>query len=86
MRGAVQRMDQGRATGMAELARHLDEQEALRPDVTLDQATDVLWLQTGFDSFDLLHTGRNLPLDQIATILTTTAERACADNDTSNGP
>ncbi|MEU0479178.1 TetR/AcrR family transcriptional regulator [Streptosporangium sp. NPDC006013] len=74
--GAVQRMEQGRAAGMAELAQHLDEQGALRPDVTLDQATDLLWLLTSFDSFDLLHTGRNLPLHQTATTLTTTAERS----------
>ncbi|WP_188194176.1 TetR/AcrR family transcriptional regulator [Nonomuraea sp. SYSU D8015] len=74
--GAVQRMEQGRAAGMAELARHLDEQEALRPDVTLDQATDLLWLLTSFDSFDLLYTGRTLPLDQTATTLITTAERS----------
>ncbi|TDE47933.1 TetR/AcrR family transcriptional regulator [Nonomuraea mesophila] len=73
--GAVQRMEQGRAAGMAELATHLDEQEVLRPDVTVDQATDLLWLLTGFDSFDLLHTGRDLPLDQTAMLLTTTAER-----------
>ncbi|MGP3931330.1 TetR/AcrR family transcriptional regulator [Nonomuraea sp. KM88] len=74
--GAVQRMEQGRAAGMDELAQRLDEQGVLRPDVTLDQATDLLWLLTGFDSFDLLHTGRNLPLDQTATILATTAERS----------
>jgi AcrR family transcriptional regulator len=74
--GAVQRMEQGRATGMADLAQHLDHQGALRPDVTLGQATDLLCLLTSFDSFDLLHTGRNLPVDQTATTLTTTAERS----------
>ncbi|NBE99782.1 TetR/AcrR family transcriptional regulator [Nonomuraea sp. KC401] len=74
--GAVQRMEQGRATGMAELAQHLDKQGSLRPDVTLDQATDLLWLLTSFDSFDLLHSGRNLPLDQTSATLTTTAERS----------
>ncbi|RJL22046.1 TetR/AcrR family transcriptional regulator [Bailinhaonella thermotolerans] len=73
--GAAERMEQGRAAGMAELAQRLEEQGALRPDVTRDQAADLLWLLTGFDSFDLLRTGRDLPLDQIATTLTTTAER-----------
>ncbi|MDX3111301.1 TetR/AcrR family transcriptional regulator [Nonomuraea angiospora] len=74
--GAVQRMEHGRAAGMAELARCLHEQEALRPDVTVDQATDLLWLLTSFDSFDLLHTGRTLPVSQTATTLITTAERS----------
>ncbi|MEU6715447.1 TetR/AcrR family transcriptional regulator [Nonomuraea sp. NPDC046802] len=74
--GAVQRMEQGRAAGMAELAQRLDEQEMLRPDVTLDQATDLLCLLTSFDSFDLLHTGRTLPLDQTVTTLISTAERS----------
>ncbi|MEU9885999.1 TetR/AcrR family transcriptional regulator [Sphaerisporangium sp. NPDC051011] len=73
--GAVRRMEQGRAAGMAHLARRLAEQEALRPDVTLEQATDVLWLLTGFDSFDLLYTGRSLPIEETATTLITTAER-----------
>ncbi|WP_149262743.1 TetR/AcrR family transcriptional regulator [Actinomadura sp. K4S16] len=73
--GAIQRMEQGRAGGMAELARHLADQKLLRPDVDTDRATDVLWLLTGFDSFDLLHTGRALSVEETATTLTTTAER-----------
>ncbi|WP_141579620.1 TetR/AcrR family transcriptional regulator [Actinomadura sp. WMMA1423] len=72
--GAIQRMEQGRAGGMAELARHLADQEALRPDVGTGQATDLLWLLTGFDSFDLLYTGRALSTEKTATTLITTAE------------
>jgi hypothetical protein len=71
----MQRMEQGRAAGMAELAQRLDEQETLHPGVTLGQATDLLCLLTSFDSFDLLYTGRALPLEQTATTLITTAER-----------
>jgi hypothetical protein len=56
--GAVQKMDEGRAGGMAAQAQRLAEQGILRADVTVDAATDLLCLLTSFDSFDLLHTGR----------------------------
>jgi AcrR family transcriptional regulator len=74
--GAVQRMEKGRASGMAYHARQLAEQGMLRPDVTVDEATDVLWVLTSFDSFDLLYTGRGLSVEQIAERLGTTAERS----------
>jgi hypothetical protein len=48
------------ARGFVQLAVH---QEALRADVTADQAADLLWLLTSFDSFDLLYTGRNLSIE-----------------------
>lgn len=34
--------------------------------VTAGQAADLLWLLTSFDSFDLLYTGRALPVDEVA--------------------
>lgn len=74
--GAVQRMEEGRAGGMAHLAQRLAEQGVLRPDVTADEATDLLWVLTSFDSFDLLHTGRSLTADKVAKTLVTTAERS----------
>lgn len=74
--GAVQRLENGRAEGMAGLARRLHEQNALRDGVTADRATDVLWLLTGFDSFDLLFTGRQMSVDEVAAILVETAEHA----------
>jgi AcrR family transcriptional regulator len=74
--GAIQRMEQGRAGGMAHLAERLADQGALRPDVTADQATDLLWLLTSFAGFDLLYTGRALSLEETATTLITTAERS----------
>jgi AcrR family transcriptional regulator len=74
--GAVQRMEQGRSSGMAGLAQRLAEQGALRPDVTVGQAADLLWLLTSFDSFDLLYTGRALSVDNVAKTLITTAERS----------
>ncbi|MFF9852775.1 TetR/AcrR family transcriptional regulator [Streptomyces litmocidini] len=74
--GAVQRLEKGRAAGMNDLAQRLAEQDALRPEVTVDEAATVLWLLSGFDSFDLLYTGRSLTLDEVAATLVTTAERA----------
>jgi AcrR family transcriptional regulator len=74
--GAVQRMEQGRSSGMAYLAQRLADQGVLRPDVTADQGADLLWLLTSFDSFDLLYTGRALSVDEVAKTLITTAERS----------
>jgi len=74
--GTVARMEQRRAAGMAYLAQRLAEQGVLRPDVTVDQAADLLWVLTSFDTFDLLHTGRGLSAEQIAEVLITTAERS----------
>lgn len=74
--GAVQKMDQGRAGGMAAHAQRLAEQGILRADVTVDAAADLLFLLTSFDSFDLLHTGRGLPVSKIAELLSTAAERS----------
>ena len=74
--GAMHRMEQGRADGMARLAQRLADQGALRGDVTPAQAADLLWLLTSFDSFDLLYTGRELPVEKTATTLITTADRS----------
>jgi AcrR family transcriptional regulator len=74
--GAVQRMDQGRAGGMARLAQRLADQEVLRADVSAGQAADLLYLLTSFDSFDLLYTGRSLSIEETATTLISTADRS----------
>ena len=58
--GAIQRLESDRSGGIAHLAHRLAEQELLRPDVTEAEATDVLWLLSGFESFDALFTGRGL--------------------------
>jgi AcrR family transcriptional regulator len=73
--GAVQRLEARRAHGMAQTARRLAAENALRPDVTPAEATDVLCLLTSFDSFDHLHTARSRPPEDVARTLTTTAER-----------
>jgi AcrR family transcriptional regulator len=73
--GAMQRMEERRAGGMAYLAQRLAEQGLLRVDVTVERAGDVLWVLTSFDSFDLLYTGRGLSVDEVADVLVDTAER-----------
>jgi AcrR family transcriptional regulator len=74
--GAMQRSEDRRAGGMAYLAQRLAEQDLLRPDVTVDDAANILWLITSFDAFDLLYTGRGVPVDEVARLLVATAERA----------
>jgi AcrR family transcriptional regulator len=72
--GAVQRSEARRTGGMAYLAQRLAEQAILRPEVSADDAAHILWLITSFDAFDLLYTGRGLPVDEVARLLVTTAE------------
>lgn len=74
--GAIERMEEGRAGGMAFLAQRLTEQGVLRQEVGSAEAADLLWVLTSFDSFDLLYTGRALPVDQVVTRLVATAERS----------
>lgn len=73
--GAIERMEERRAGGMAHLARRLDEQGLLRPDVSVDEAADTLWVLASFEAFDLLYTGRTVGFDATVDILATTAER-----------
>jgi AcrR family transcriptional regulator len=74
--GAVQRMEQRRAGGMAYLAKRLAEQDLLRPDVTEADAANLLWLLASFDAFDMLYTGRSLSAEEVAEVMISTAERA----------
>lgn len=73
--GAVQMMEEDRRGGMEHLARRLSEDGELRDDVTIEQAVDVLWMITSFESLDLLMTGRGLSVDEAVAVLVTTAER-----------
>jgi AcrR family transcriptional regulator len=74
--GVVRRMDEERAGGMARLAGRLAEQGALRKDLSIENAEDVLWVLTSFESFDALHTGRDMSIDRVVGLLIDTAERA----------
>jgi AcrR family transcriptional regulator len=73
--GSIARLEERRWGGMQYLAQRLAEQEVLRPDVTVDEAADVLWMLASFASFDALYTGRGMAADEVARVLTTTAER-----------
>ena len=73
--GTIARLEERRWGGMQHLANRLAEQDQLRPDVTVDEAADVLWMLASFASFDALYTDRGLPADEVARILAATAER-----------
>ena len=74
--GAVERMGEARAAGLAWHAQRLGEQGALRPDVTVADAAHLLWAITGFEFFDQLYTGQALSADIVADLIAATAERA----------
>ena len=74
--GTVARSEQERAAAMARIAQQLHDQGLLQPGIGVEEANDVLWVMTSFESFDLLYTGRGLPLDAVVERLTATAERA----------
>jgi AcrR family transcriptional regulator len=74
--GAVQRLEEGRAAGMARLAGRLAAQGLLRPDITAEDTANVLWLLSSFDSFDVLYSGRGLTLDAVVELQTAIAERS----------
>ncbi len=73
--GAVQKMENERAGGMAYLARRLDEDALLRDGLTVDTATDMLWVLLSFDALDLLLTGRGMDVDAAIEVLINMAER-----------
>jgi AcrR family transcriptional regulator len=74
--GVVARREEERAAAMARIAAQLHEQGHLRPGVSAEEANDILWVISSFESFDLLYSGRGLPLDTVVERLTATAERA----------
>lgn len=74
--GAVAKMERMREGGMEHLARRLHDEGELRADLTVEQATDLLWMLCSFEAFDALYTERGLSLDDAIAMLVTTAERA----------
>jgi AcrR family transcriptional regulator len=63
------RTQSDRAFGMISLAGRLAAAGALRSDVSVERAADVLWVLTGFWTFDELYSGRGLDADACADIL-----------------
>ncbi|MUL43697.1 TetR/AcrR family transcriptional regulator [Streptomonospora sp. PA3] len=74
--GAVRRMEERRLAGAADLAGRLAEQGCLRPGVSVEHATDVLWLLTSFENVDLLHAGRSRTPEETADTLIAVAEQS----------
>ena len=74
--GAIERGDENRRRGTAQLAGRLQEQGLLQPGVTRDDAAHLLWVLSSFDSFDSLYVGYGLDVDATCRVLTGTAERA----------
>lgn len=74
--GAISRIEEQRAEGMAWAARQLRQQGYLRPGVSASEAAHILWIQASFEAFDLLFTGRGLSAKRTADILVGLAERA----------
>ena len=73
---AVQKMEKERSGGMAHLARRLDEDSALRADVSVERATDALWMLCSFDTFDSFYSERGKSVDETIELIVDTAERA----------
>lgn len=76
MAGVAERLERSRAGGMDYLARRLADAGLLRPDVDEQEAADILYAITGFDTFDLLFTGRGLGTAEVAERLVAMAERS----------
>ena len=62
---AAARLNFGRAQGMRRLAERMYEQAVLRDDVTVEEAADILWVITSFETYAQLRRGRNLTPTQV---------------------
>jgi AcrR family transcriptional regulator len=74
--GAVKRMEQRRSGGMEYLARRLFEDQALRDDLTVADAIDMLWVLCSFDTFDALHAGLAKSVDESVEVIVRMAEHS----------
>ena len=63
--GAFAVLDGGRVTGTAHLVSRLAAAGRLRPGVSPDEAADVLYVLTSFDTFDQLFTDRRLAVEMV---------------------
>jgi AcrR family transcriptional regulator len=66
--------DAGRSQLIRRMVERLSEAGRLGPACTHQEATDVLWLVTSFDAFDMLAQGRDLSQRAVAERLTALAE------------
>jgi AcrR family transcriptional regulator len=66
-------MDEVRLRGVHSLARRLGEQGYLRPELSQEEAVDILWVLTSWNTFNQLYGGRELDQPAVADRLVTTA-------------
>ena len=59
-------MDETRLRGLRSLARRLGEQGYLRPELSHEQAVDILWALSSWNTFDQLYSGRRLDQPAVA--------------------
>jgi AcrR family transcriptional regulator len=76
VRGAFEVVEHGRIEGQRRMAGRLAREGSLRQDVTVEEAVDILWVITSFETFDQLHTGRGLSVEDTASRLIAMAERS----------
>jgi AcrR family transcriptional regulator len=72
---AAARLNFGRREGMRKLAQRMHDQGVLRDDVTVDEAADVLWVITSFETFEQLYRDRGLTPAQVGERLMAIARR-----------
>jgi AcrR family transcriptional regulator len=82
---AIVVLEHGRSRAMRGLAQRLRDEGYLRDDLTLAEAADVLWVLTGFETFDQLYTGRGLSAPTVAKRLVAMAERELLSPTTRHG-
>lgn len=74
--GAIERIEEGRNRGMQLLAQRLADEGLLRDGSDTARAADLLWLLSGFSSFDLLATVRGRTPEDIAHMYLATLTHA----------
>lgn len=65
---------------MRKLAQRMHDQGVLRDDVTVDEAADVLWLITSFETFGQLYMSRSLTPKQVGERLMAITRRTLYRN------
>ena len=75
-RRLVRERDRNRLALITGLAERLAQQRRLRPDCSVEETVQTLWLLSSFEAFDQLFTGQRLGADTIAARLYGLVERA----------
>ena len=65
----IESYDANRREGLTQMVRRLSEQGHLSSTFTQAEAVDVLWMLTGFQTFNHLYGNSGLPVDEVASLL-----------------